>query len=263
MLENKGQINHAIPIPLYFQLKELILNEIRSGNYKSGDMIPTELEMSEMFGLSRTTIRQATAELVQEGWLIKIKSKGTFVSMPRIPQDFVNKLESYDDSIRAQGMEPSTQVLEMNVISVSEAGAPVRKNLKLRDADKVIYLYRKRCADGNPIVLVQTYLPYSNCREILEHDFAREKLYSVLALSEKTRIFRVERVMEAIEADSQTARLLSIKKGKALQHFESVGYNAFGEPVEYSLAYYRGDRSRFNVTVFPEEEKQPEMPENQ
>ena len=77
MLLDSSKLDKSVPIPLYFQLKELILSEIKNGNYPSGSLIPTENELSEAFEISRTTVRQAITELVQEGWLYRVKSKGT------------------------------------------------------------------------------------------------------------------------------------------------------------------------------------------
>ena len=84
MLDGRKQLDRSVPIPLYYQLKELILSEIKSGAYRSGDVIPTEKEISAMYELSRTTVRQAVSELVQDGWLYRVKSKGTFVGHPKI-----------------------------------------------------------------------------------------------------------------------------------------------------------------------------------
>lgn len=252
MIKNRGQINHSVPIPLYYQLKELILQEIRSGNYKSGDMIATEQELSEMFSLSRTTVRQATAELVREGWLVKVKSRGTFVSMPRITQNIANRLWSFEDSIEALGLRPSTEVLELKILTASETRFDAAKKLNRKKDDLIIFLRRKLCADEESIVTVQSFLPYGECSEVMTHDYSKEKLYDILACSEKTRIIREEQMMEAVEADTETAKLLGIRKGKALYRFETIGYNASGEPVEFSIASYRGDRSCFTATVFPE-----------
>ena len=113
MLNDKSKINKNTPVPLYFQLKTLILDEIKSGRYKVGDAIPTEKELSEMFEISRTTVRQAVMELVQEGWLYREKSKGTFVAQPKIRQDFIQKIESFNDQITRSGMTPSTEVLAL------------------------------------------------------------------------------------------------------------------------------------------------------
>lgn len=75
MLTKESKIDKSIPIPLYFQLKTLIMDEIKNGTYKVGNPIPTEKELSETFHISRTTVRQAITELVQEGWLYRIKAR--------------------------------------------------------------------------------------------------------------------------------------------------------------------------------------------
>ncbi len=252
MLTKTEKIDKSVPIPLYFQLKTLILEEIKAGNYKVGSIIPTEKEFSDAFLISRTTVRQAITELVQEGWLYRIKSKGTFIAQPKINQDFIKKLESFNDQIMRAGMTPSTEVLDLKTIRADSA---VATNLKLKENDPVIYLYRKRLADGEPIVTIETYLPFSICAFVLEHDLSKERLYSILNQSTETAVFRVKRIVEAVEADKNDEIYLNIKEGKPIQHFSSVGYNAYDRPIEYSLARYRGDRNSFEITVFPEVKK--------
>lgn len=160
--------------------------------------------------------RQAITELVQEGWLYRVKSKGTFVAQPKISPD-----------------------------------SDMAKNFRLKEGDRVIYLYRKRLADGEPIVTLETYLPYSICSFVLEHNLEEERLYSILNQSKETAVFRVNRIVEAIEADKNDEKYLNIEHGKPIQHFSSIGYNIYDRPIEYSLARYRGDRNRFEITVFP------------
>lgn len=256
MLTKTEKINKTVPIPLYFQLKTLILEEIKSGNYKVGSIIPTEKEFSDAFLISRTTVRQAITELVQEGWLYRIKSKGTFIAQPKISQDFIKKLESFNDQILRSGMTPSTEVLDLRTI---KADSDVAVNLCLKENDRVIYLYRKRLADGEPIVTIETYLPYDACSFVLDHDLSKERLYSILNQKTDTAVFRVKRIVEAVEANKKDEKHLHIKAGKPIQHFASVGYNAYDQPIEYSLARYRGDRNSFEITVFPEvnEQRQP------
>lgn len=249
MLTKAKKIDKSVPIPLYFQLKTLILEEIKSGNYEVGSIIPTEKEFSDTFRISRTTVRQAITELVQEGWLYRVKSKGTFIAQPKINQDFIKKLESFNDQILRAGMTPSTEVLDLKTV---HADAVTAKNLELKENDLVIYLYRKRLADGEPIVTIETYLPFNVCSFVLEHDLSKERLYSILNQSTETAVFRVKRIVEAVEADKNDETYLNIKVGKPIQHFSSVGYNAYDRPIEYSLARYRGDRNSFEITVFPE-----------
>lgn len=255
MLNAPGKLNRSVPIPLYFQLKELILNEIKSGRYKRDDLIPTEKELSEMFDLSRTTVRQALTELVQEGWLYRVKSKGTFVSYPKIPQNYISTIESFNNQIQRLGMHPSTEQLEMSVLSASQADPAIAAALRLQQDSRLIYLFRNRFADNEPFVTVKTYLPYDHCSFVLDHDFNTETLYSVLSQTDRTDIFRIERTIEARSANTEDVKLLKIRRDTPIQHFISIGYNSYGEPIEYTISRYRGDLAKFEVTVFPEDKE--------
>jgi len=249
MLLDKSKLDKTVPIPLYFQLKELILAAIKDGSYPSGSLIPTENELSEMFEISRTTVRQAITELVSEGWLYRVKSKGTFVSRPKINQDFVTKIESYNSQMARSNIAAATEVIELKKINADEK---IAEHLKLNVKDPVVFLHRKRFANEEPIITIKTYLPYDSCSYLLEKDFTKVSLYAELGVDDNTKIVRIQRRIEAIAADSKDVRYLNISKGKPILYFSSVGYNVYNHPIEYSLARYRGDRSAFEVTAAPE-----------
>jgi GntR family transcriptional regulator len=246
LLEKK--LDKSVPIPLYFQLKELIISEIQNGTYPPESTIPTEKEFSEIFGISRTTVRQAITELVQEGFLYRVKSKGTFVTQPKINQDFIQYLESFNEQIIRSGRTPSTQLLNFQILEAPES---VRIALELEEQSRVFLIHRKRFADKEPIVTIKTYIPYEAFPALADHDFSKESLYEVLAASETSRIHHVKRLVEAQEATEEDAKNLELLPGKPIHHFTSIGYNSSGVPIEYSLARYRGDRNRFEITVFP------------
>ena len=210
MLEDK-RLDKDVPIPLYFQLEKLILEEIDNGNYPVGSMIPTEMELSQMFGISRTTVRQAISDLVREEHLYRIKSKGTFVAHPKLVQGFIQSIQSFDDDVRSTGRTPSTEVLDLKLV---ELEPEVAQLMELPAGTKAIYLYRKRFADDEPIVTVETYLPYDRCAFVLSHDLAKESLYNVLAARDDTRICRVTRVLEAVAGNARDAEYLNLGRGK-------------------------------------------------
>ncbi|MDR0656789.1 MAG: GntR family transcriptional regulator, partial [Treponema sp.] len=139
-------------IPLYYQLKKLISQEIDKGNYGYDNPIPTEIELINTYHISRTTVRQAVLELVQEGRLYRVKGKGTFVAKPKISQDFMNtRMHSFiaptDEEVINSGSVPSTEVVSLTVIPMPE----VMVKLCGTEQDAMtICLYRKRCADGVP-----------------------------------------------------------------------------------------------------------------
>lgn len=241
-----GKLDKSVPIPLYFQLKEVIIGEIKNGHYKKDSLIPTEKEFMETYQISRTTVRQAMTELVQEGWLYRIKSKGTFVSVPKISHNFIQTLESFNEQMERVGSVAKTEVLELKKV---KAPAQVAEGLGIKEGDAVVYLYRKRFADDEPVVLQKAYLRFDTCSFLLDKDFSKESLYKSLADNPSTKIVKAKRVVEVDEAVEEDSRYLQVAVGKPMQIFITTGYNAAGEAVEFSLARYRGDRSRFEVTA--------------
>lgn len=244
---HEKQLDKNVPIPLYFQLKELIVAAIKDGTYKKDSPIPTEKEFSEIFGISRTTVRQAITELVKEGWLYRVKSKGTFVSTPKINQDFISKLVTFQEEMDTSGKKAKTEVLELKVIPAKDY---IANQLQLEVNAPVVYLHRRRFADEEPIVTVETYLSYADCSFVMEHDLINQSLYDIMSEKEETEVHCVKRRVEAVEATASDSKYLGIKKGKPVQLFSSQGYNVYGKPVEYSVARYRADRNSFEVTVF-------------
>ena len=242
-------LDKNIPVPLYYQLKELISDAIKEKQYRPGDAIPTEKEIGRYYQLSRTTVRQAIGELVQEGVLYRVKSKGTFVAEPKIRQEYIRKIQSFNDEMLQKGMMPSTEVLAFEILNGEEIPPEAKEILCLDKTDAVIFLHRKRMADGYPIVHSKSFLPYAQCECLREYDLSREGLYRILDLKEETRIQYLDRTIEAEEATSEDAVLLDLARKKPIQHIRSVGYNCRGIPVEYTISRYRGDRNQFTVTT--------------
>jgi GntR family transcriptional regulator len=238
-------------VPLYYQLKKLISEEIDKGNYDYDSPIPTEMELINTYRISRTTVRQAILELVQEGKLYRVKGKGTFVAKPKISQNFMNtRMHSFiaptNEEVINSGRVPSTEVVSLTVVPMPDA------MVKLCGAEQgamTICLYRKRCADGVPILRVKTYLPVKRCSFVLEHNFVNEGLYDVLSTQEDTKILKVSKTCEAVAAGREDVEILGVKRGSPIHFFTTIGYNTSGEVIEYSLSHFRGDRHRFHVEI--------------
>ncbi len=239
------KIDKGNPTPMYYQLKLIILDMIDSSKLKPGDKIPTENELVEMFSVSRTTVRQAIAELTFEGYLERKKGKGTFVTQPKPLQDFMRSLGSFNDQIGYLGMTPSTKVLMLKPVSATKQ---VADKLNVKVGEKVFFLRRLRYADGEPMVLVDTYLP-SSCSVIFDRDLEKESLYQILSSSHTTRVVKAVRQFEATISDNSLGTLLETGAGSPLLLVKTVGYNANDEAIEYSVANYVGSKSHFVVQV--------------
>lgn len=246
MFGKASDINKNSPMPLYYQLEELIRNAILNGELKPDEMIPTELDIIDYFKLSRTTVRQALADLVNENLLYKKKGVGTFVAKPKIGLQYMGNMLSYNEQITSMGLTPSTSVVKFEVVKADDF---IAGEMGLKGDQRVIELIRVRYADGEPIAVVQSFLPYDLCSYILDVDFEHTSLYETLAKSRKTAVVRVERVVEAKIISREDSKLLHVEKGFPVQSFLNKAFNEDGSVVEYCSSRYRGDRNKFCIEV--------------
>ncbi len=246
-LMGEAGIDRNSPLPMYYQLKGLLLRQIRDKALAPGDALPSEMELIDAYEVSRTTVRQAIAELVKDGVIYTIKGKGTFVAKPKIDLRYMNKSESFASQIERSGFKPSTQVVKMELL---DAGAEEADALGLELGDKVIRLARLRYADDDPIVYAVSFHPFPLCAFLFEHDLSKQSLYGTLALRKATKVARVKRTVEAIAADKSLSQMLKLKKGFPIQHFHTIAYSEADVAVEYCISDYRGDRNTFSVEIF-------------
>ncbi len=238
-------IDKNVPVPMYYQLKKMIQNMIKDGRLKPGDMLPTEMELSDMFSISRTTTRQAIMELVMEGALYRVKSKGTFVAENRVVQDFTNVIRASHNLLEAQNVKTTTKVLELHII---KSDVHVGNMLGLKPGSEVVHLKRLRFVNQEPNVLADAYLPM-DCKEMLETDMERTGLYQFLDSRQETMPVYAVRNLEAVSAEGGDAELLGIEKGAPIQLTTSVTYTKDERPIEYSIARFRGDRNVFRCEI--------------
>lgn len=246
MLNKNQSIDFQSNIPYYIQLINLLKNKIYSGEWKPGDQILSEPELCEVFGVSRTVVRQALREIELEGLIVRRKGKGTFVAEPKIDESLAQKLTGFYHDMLERGLTPVTHVLRKQVI---QAPKKVLEYLDLPFETEVIELYRLRFVNDEPIVLVTSYLPYRLCPQVADADFSNQSLYEFLERECGLLISHGRRYIEAVLASKNEADLLQIEPGDPLIQLNSVSFLEDGTPIEYYEALHRGDRSRFEVEL--------------
>lgn len=230
--------------PLYFQIKQILKEKIETGEYKPGDIIPSERELQEQFKVSRITIRQAINELVGEGYLSRKRGKGTIVIPHRI-EETLSKIRSFTDEMISRGLRPSTSMAQ---ISIQEAPKKVALALNIKEGDKVYRLKRVRCANDEPIVVFDTYLP--NFLELpLDDNLYYGSLYKLLEETNGIKITEAIEYIEATVADKEIANLLEMEVGCPVLKTVRTSFNERKKPIEYTECFYRGDRYRYFVTL--------------
>lgn len=246
MITRVRTIDFDSNIPYYIQLIEALKEKISQGDWKPGDQIPSEPELCETYGVSRTVVRQALGEIELEGLVVRRKGKGTFVAEPKINESLAQKLTGFYQDMVERGHKPITQVLEHRVVP---ANKKVAGYLGIEPDTTVVEIKRLRFVADEPIVLVTSYLPYHLCPALANADLTNQSLYKFLEQEVGLMIARGRRTIEAVGANEYEAELLHIDKGAPLILLNSVSYLEDGTPIEYYHAVHRGDRSRFEVEL--------------
>jgi len=244
--ENTYIINREIPLPYYYQLEEILREQIESGKWQVDQKIPSEAELCKTFSVSRTVVRQALSELVNRGLLYRVKGKGTFVAKPKINESLMQNLTGFYEDMIARGLEPVTRVL---VQRKTPANKKVAEKLEIQPGAPVIEIERLRSVNDQPITLVTTYLPYELCPGLLQEDLTHQSLYRLLEDKYELMIVRGRRTIEAVAANEREAHLLQVQKNAPLVLLDSVSYLEDGRPVEYFHALHSGKRARFEVEL--------------
>src|SRR5262249_47280003 len=142
-------LNKNSPIPLYYQLAELLKEQVRSGEFKPGDQVRSERALGEQYGISRMTARQAISYLVREGVLVARHGFGTFVAEPKLTHDALHLL-GFTEELMHRGGVIVSRVLEQAVVSPP---ARVAAELQLPANGSVIKIVRLRLSNGTPLLL--------------------------------------------------------------------------------------------------------------
>lgn len=231
----------SIRVPLSYRLIEFVIDQIQSGNWKAGERIPSEDQLCEQFKVSRTTVRAALTELIEQGLIYRLHGKGTFVSRPSLQQR-LNRLTGFTMDMQSRGLEPSSQVLSAVVIPIPPIAA---SSLQIKTGYPVIMLQRLRLANGTPMAFETSYIIANDCEGVLNEDFSKRSLYGVLA--EKLQIIptRAVQEMRAIPCPLNQAKYLEIQKGEPVLQMIRTAFDQNDRPFERVESIYRGDRYVF------------------
>ncbi|HHY47908.1 MAG TPA: GntR family transcriptional regulator [Firmicutes bacterium] len=223
-------------IPLYYQLKELLKAKVDSGELKPGDKLPNEVEIAREWGLSRSTVRRAILDLVQQGLFYRKQGKGTFVAEPKIRGDVVHFFLPAE-----VGEEHRT--VDRKIISPPPS---VAEPLGLSPQDQVTELVRVRLANGEPVVIEKSYIPLSICPDLVARDFPG-KLYDLLKQGYGISLDEAETYVEPVVLDSFEAELLGVRRGMPALLLTRINFQKDGKPVVLTKSVVRGDRCKLMV----------------
>ncbi|WP_144874838.1 GntR family transcriptional regulator [Microbacterium sp. 1.5R] len=245
----EDSIDRHSAAPMYDQLRQLIIEGIERDGLQPGDPLPGEHRLCERYGISRTVVRQALAQLEHEGLVERVKGKGTFVSRPRTSESLVHTLVGLYDDVERRGGHVHSDVLRHEQALADDEIAIA---LEVAPGTPVVVLERLRHVDGEPWSLSTTWMPEAVGAVTLGVDLSEASLYRVLSENGIIATSGV-RSAEATVATHEQAQHLGVSAGSALLRLRSVSRGADGIPMEYFVAHHRGDRSRFEFQLQQEQ----------
>jgi GntR family transcriptional regulator len=231
--------------PYYQQLKRILVQDIER-NHGEGDLLPSESELCRQYSVSRTVVRQALGELENEGLVLKVKGKGTYVTGRKLNTSFVQHSLGFYESMAQAGHQVRSRTLTLHT---EQSGVAQARLIEIPVGDEVVVFDRVRSVDDRPVQVVRTVLPARMFPGLAGMDMTDRSLYQVLAEEYGVRPATGHRAIDAIALSNEDAHHLRAPVGQPALRIESVTRSAEGVVFEYYVAIYRGDTFRFEFEV--------------
>ncbi|MDT8902573.1 GntR family transcriptional regulator [Anaeroselena agilis] len=234
--------NNKNLIPAYYRLADDIKRQIETGELKDGDMIPTEGQLGETYGISRMTVRHGLALLAEAGLIETVKGKGTFVHRPRLNQLVIDLQES-----AAIGAEKCRyKLLGVKLIRDEH----YIKELKLAPDGKVFLLKRVLYKENKPVGVEEKYLPYLRATPLLETQLEYANFSEVVAKHQETVPVRNDMVISVDVLNAEQARLLEAEVNTPALVIKQVIYSKDDTPLGISHMVCHKDRFQLKATSY-------------
>ncbi|HEV7856670.1 MAG TPA: GntR family transcriptional regulator [Herminiimonas sp.] len=221
--------------PLYQQIKKLIMQSLQSGEWRAGELIPSEVELAGRFNVSQGTVRKAIDELSAENLVVRRQGKGTFVATHREARAQFRFLRLKPDVGDAH--YPDNTILEVKRL---RAPADIARQLDIKAGDSVVFIKRLQSFGGSPTILEELWLPGAVFKGLSAERLLQYKgpMYALLETEFGMRMIRAVEDIRAVAADSDTARLLKITVGTPLLSVNRQSFTYGDKAVEVRRSFY-------------------------
>lgn len=229
---------------LYQQLADSLRDKIYEGKYAFGDKLPSERSLAEKFGISHLTVRKALAILEEEGMLLRVQGKGTFVRAQKYSID-MQHLDGFSSMFGQQGITITNKVLYSGV---REAGFKYSRIFGIPREESVFELIRLRQNGEDPVALEYNILPTKRVPHVEEYDYS---LYSLWDVYRQAGIQLVEenQKLEIVKVFNPQADLLNVEEGADVLMLSSTGLDASGKVIEWTKIYDNAKRMVFYAST--------------
>lgn len=247
MIKHSNTIDRSSSVPLYKQIKGILIEELQAADSGTGRPFSTEHELVERFRVSRAPVRQALKELVHEGYVYRERAKGTFPvqELPVRPPGL--ELGGLVGFLRDQGLECTSKILSVDRVLPTEKLCEI---LGLEPIEDVLRTSRLILVKGKPMVWTQTYLIVSEdfhpeARELEE----AESVFVLLEREQGIYISRGDHQISASGANSMETEILGIDKGAPVLIIETKLFTRNDRLIGWRRAVHKADDYKFSFSV--------------
>lgn len=221
--------------PLYQQIKALITQSLQAGEWKPGELMPSEVELAGRFKVSQGTVRKAIDELAAENLVVRRQGKGTFVATHAEERAHFRFLRLMPD----EGIphHPDNRFIEVRRM---RAPAEVARLLELKSGDAVVYIKRIQSFEGQPTILEELWLPGQLFKGLSAERLVEYKgpMYGLFESEFGTRMIRATEKIRAVAADAAASEFLKVPQGTPLLCAERVSFTYGDKAVELRRGLY-------------------------
>ena len=243
--ENSPRINRPTHTTLTDQTVLALQEAIQQGKFPAGSQLPPEMELLQMMGISRTTLREALRVLEEQRFIRKRRGLGTFVMERAIVKDMSQNF-GITEMISQAGYKPGTRDFKIHVEKTSKA---IAEKLSIPEDAMIVVIERVRTANQTPIVWTRDIMPqdYLDGWMPTSTDLNGVSLYECLGRYAGIRIAEGMASFSPVQANAEIAKKLSIQRNALLLLIEQIDHDQNGRLVLYSEEYHLTDKFNFII----------------
>lgn len=233
-------------VPLYLQLEKILRGQIAIGTIEPGAALPSENELVDTYNVSRTTVRKALDRLAEDGVVVRVQGKGTYVSQPEVTQD-LRSLRTISEVLTQAGFIPEVEVV---AVDVNYTAPPyVTAQLDLPDGVPIVQVKRRHLVNGEPIAYAVIYLSNRFQWRFSAEELRYQSIYTWLETQEQVLVDKGVQVISAKGASEEVAAALSLEPGSPVLTVHNTSTAETGIPIEHTEFYFPPERYVLAVTL--------------
>lgn len=222
--------------PLYKQIKDLLLESLGAGEWKPGESIPSEVELSNLYHVSQGTVRKAIDELAAESVLIRRQGKGTFVATHHEDEVRYRFLRLASRHGQERKEKPTSEFLSCEVRPAEQLELDL---LELPLGSDVVEIERVMRFGEAPIVFEQIVLPATSFKGLNLDALQKQlPLYGLFESEFGVSMIRAEEQLYAVGASAKESELLGVSEGFPLLAINRIAYTYGDKPIEIRKGMY-------------------------